>query len=379
METQAGRKKFCLEQVKSHKNNKKYQEVCLMTLKKHGLLMRGGMTLGLILLLMGGVLLGGCTREVEEAVAERTYTMLTPPDPNAIPLLLLDLYQEEMLGEGVKIEVKVAPAGDPAAMSAMIAGKEADFALFNALGGAKQFQNGARDLRMLGVHIWKGVYLLAREGSDSWESFDGVQGLAVPGVGTTPHVMAQKALGRYGAEPRFAGMGPGLALWTALGSDQNEIEIIAAAEPAVTMLLMRQEAENWPVKYQVFSDLAKELSPDTGEVPLGALFLIDQGLALEEVGSRDIEVIIKGIEAAIAFMNDPESMDQIKADLPGQWQNVFSQELPPQLFVTLIQSGRIGAEFKPAQEIKDSAMKFWRDKFKIELKDQAFFFKAGQQ
>ncbi len=264
-------------------------------------------------------------------------------------------------------------------MSAMIAGKEADFALFNALGGAKQFQNGARDLRMLGVHIWKGVYLLAREGSDSWESFDGVQGLAVPGVGTTPHVMAQKALGRYGAEPRFAGMGPGLALWTALGSDQNEIEIIAAAEPAVTMLLMRQEAENWPVKYQVFSDLAKELSPDTGEVPLGALFLIDQGLALEEVGSRNIEVIIKGIEAAIAFMNDPESMDQIKADLPGQWQNVFSQELPPQLFVNLIQSGRIGAEFKPAQEIKDSAMKFWQEKFKFELKDQAFFFKAGQQ
>ncbi|OPL08875.1 MAG: hypothetical protein AVO33_08135 [delta proteobacterium ML8_F1] len=350
-----------------------------MRLKKHGLLMRGGMTLGLLVLLMVGVFLAGCTQETEEVVADRTYTMLTPPDPNSIPLLLLELYQEEMLEEGVRIEVKVAPAGDPAAMSAMISAKEADFALFNALGGARQFQNGAEDLRMLGVHIWKGVYLLAREGSDSWADFDGVQGLAVPGVGTTPHIMAQKALVKYGAEPQFAGMGPGLALWTALGSEDNEIEIIAAAEPAVTMLLMRQQSEDWPVKYRVYSDLARELSPDTGEVPLGALFLIDRGLAQDEVGAGDIEVIVKGFEEAIGFMNDPANIDRIKADLPGQWQRIFSQELPPQMFVNLIQSGRIGAEFRQAGEIKESAMKFWLEEFNFELSDQTFFFEAGKQ
>ncbi|MFW5736537.1 MAG: hypothetical protein ACOCXB_04185, partial [Halanaerobium sp.] len=110
--------------------------------------------------------------------AESVLKVSTPPDPNSLPLLLLYANQDEWFEE-TKIEIKMSPSGDPGATRALIQSKKADLVLFSSFSGAKFFTEGEKDLRLLGTHVWKGVYLLAREDINTWEKIDGKRGLAI--------------------------------------------------------------------------------------------------------------------------------------------------------------------------------------------------------
>lgn len=303
--------------------------------------------------------------------AEVTFDVVTPPDPNAFPLLLLDAKQEEWLDD-VALNVSTAPAGDPGAMRALLHSKEADFALFNALGGAKNYENGLQDLRLLGVHIWKGVYILAREDVNDWGELDGEKALAVPGVGTTPEIMAQKSLAKHDVGLNFAGMGPGLSLWTALSKENSEIEAVAAPEPIVSMLMMRQEKEDWDHKFHVFADLSKELNESEGRIPLGGLILVDQQM-LQDDRKRDAsEKFEEAFAKAITYMSEKENEEEVTQILAKQWKDVFSQDLPQSLFVELLSSGRMEAQYKPAYDVKEEAIHFWDKYFEFKVADDYF-------
>jgi len=317
--------------------------------------------------------------EVEQPESKKEnvlFKVVTPPDPNSIPLLVLDAKQKEWM-DGVEIQTTVAPGGDPSAMRALLHSKEADFALFNALGGAKNYANGLTDLKLMGVHIWKGVYLLTRENVENWEELNGAKAIAVPGVGTPPQIMALKALGKHKVEMNFGGMGPGLALWTALSKEDSDILAVAAPEPIVSMLLIRQESEGWSNKFKIFADLAQEINPEAGRIPLGGLIMVDKAMLNDANKSEAAKTFIAGFEKSINYVNDPANHSEVSELLVAKWKEVFKQELPKKLFEALLSSGRIGAEYRPAYEVKDEVMDFWEKQFNFKASEE-FFYQKGE-
>ena len=167
----------------------------------------------LLLAVLLALPLAACGKESESATEEKapaatapasetdkkepvTLTVVTPPDPNSIPLLLLYAKQDEWLKGDVpvKLQVKLAPAGDPSAMKALIQNRDADFAFFNSLGGRKMYEEGQKHIRLVGLHVWRGVYILTPQDVKDWKELNGAKGVAVPGVKTPPHIIAQKAL-----------------------------------------------------------------------------------------------------------------------------------------------------------------------------------------
>lgn len=152
---------------------------------------------------------GSTGKEVRES-GPVVFRVSTPPDPNIVPLAVLRAKAEEWM-PGVDIELVTAPAGDPGAMRAMIQKKSVDFALFNSIGGSKFYSAGLDNLRIMGVHVWKGVYLLARDDVREIGELRGKTLASVPAVQTPPHQFAMKALKMHGVEAEFVPRGSGLS------------------------------------------------------------------------------------------------------------------------------------------------------------------------
>ncbi|MFW6283311.1 MAG: hypothetical protein ACOC1P_04640 [Minisyncoccales bacterium] len=300
--------------------------------------------------------------------AESVLKVSTPPDPNSLPLLLLYANQDEWLEE-TKIEIQMSPSGDPGATRALIHSKKADLVLFSSFSGAKFFTEGEKDLRLLGTHVWKGVYLLAREDINAWEKIDGKRGLAIPGNNTPPHILAKKSLLKHDAKVDFSGMGGGAALWTALSKENSQVQAVALPEPMVSRILLKQKEENWPVKYKIFADPQKELNPETGKLPLGSLFLTDDSLA--ETKKEEINDFIKGFNKAIKQINTSNPEKTVEFLVPT-WKEVFNQKLPPQLFKTVLDSDRLELDFKPAPQIRETNKSFWKKYFDLKVSNKFF-------
>ena len=79
------------------------------------------------------ILTVGATLLASSLVAEN-FKVLTPPDPNSIPLMVLEAKQKEFLGTDT-IKITKAPSGDISAMKAMMNDKKVDVALFNFIAG----------------------------------------------------------------------------------------------------------------------------------------------------------------------------------------------------------------------------------------------------
>ena len=303
-------------------------------------------------------------------ISEKVITVATPPDPNSIPLLVLKAHEKDWLkkdGYNLKIKIKLAPGGDPSAMKAMLHSKQVDLALFNNIGAAKFYSQGEKHLKLLGVHVWKGVYILTQEKIKKWGELNNSKGLAVPAIKTPPHLWSMRVLKKHNVKNvQFVGAGMGQALFAVLSNPKKSPSLVVAPEPAVNMILLKQKKDNWKVRYKIFADVADELNPDKG-VALGATILVNN-----ELEKKDIDIFIEGFERAITEVNNKDKLGENSRILAKEWKEVFNQELSPEFFETLLKSGRLGLDFRKSSEIKDELLKTYGE-FNIEVDDNFFF------
>lgn len=303
-------------------------------------------------------------------IPEKVITVATPPDPNSIPLLVLKAHERDWLkkdGYNLKIKIKLTPGGDPSAMKAMLHSRQTDLALFNNIGAAKFYSQGEKHLKLLGVHVWRGVYILTQEKINNWEELNNSKGLAVPAIKTPPHIWSMRVLKKHNVgNVQFVGTGMGQALFAILSNPEKSPSLVVAPEPAVNMILSRQKKDNWEVKYKVFADIAGELNPDKG-IPLGATILVNS-----KIEKKVIDNFIEGFEKAIAEVNNRDKFEENSQILAREWKEVFNQEISPGFFKKLLESGRVGLDFRKSSEIKDELLKTYKG-FNIEV-DNNFFF-----
>jgi hypothetical protein len=309
-------------------------------------------------------------------VKEIVLRVATPPDPNSLPLLLLKHYERTWLNSSdlrVTIDVMQAPGGDPSAMRALIHGRKADVVLFNFLGAAKFYSLGEKHIRICGVHVWRGVYILTWSNISDWGQLNGAKGIAVPGINTPPHIWAVMVLKKHNVTVKFTGMGPGSALFSLLSDPERAPKIVVAPEPLASLILLKEKAENWPIKYKVFADTAKEINPKG--VPLGAVNLINPDLLNDPAKRKAVELFIKGIERAINCLNNPPTCNataqELSKILAQEFYKTFGMKVPPKLFEIIISQHRIGYDYRPSLEVKNVLL-LWLQKFKINVDDKVF-------
>jgi ABC-type nitrate/sulfonate/bicarbonate transport system substrate-binding protein len=333
------------------------------------------MFMTVLLLVVPVIFMSGCKDNGDKG-AEKTglngtvITVSTPPDPNFIPIAVLEAKAKEWM-PGVTVKVVTAPAGDPSAMRAMIQKKAVDFALFNILGGTKFFNGGLKDIRLVGTHVWKGVYLVTQEQITDVKELQNETLLALPSIKTPPHVVTAKALKKLGVKAEFVPSGSGPSLIAQLARPEKAPKGFVAPEPFVSIVLAKQKRGNWPVKYKVLMDPQKVLNPTTGEIPLGSLWLINPEFPKK---NKDAAAsFIKGFERAVLYCNDKANLDEVSAIVAASMSRIYGQAAGTRVYRNMISSGRLGLDFRSSEKIKDLVTKDLKALYNVDVKKEIFY------
>jgi ABC-type nitrate/sulfonate/bicarbonate transport system substrate-binding protein len=337
-----------------------------------------------LLILMGssGIFAGGSqenavSHDSEPAVSSRDVTedhgpvkitVSTPPDPNIIPLAVLR-QKAQAWDLGFEVVIQNAPAGDPGAMRAMIHDRRVDFALFNALGGTKFYNAGLDNLRLVGTHVWRGVYLLARDSVAERADLDGATVLAVPGVQNPPHVLSMRALAREGIRPEFVPGGSGPALMALLSQPDRAPMGFVAPEPMVSIILGRQESDDWSVRYRVFVDPQEMLSP-TGEIPLGSLWLVNPDILTDHPDAA--REFVAAFDRATDYVNNPANHEEVARMVAEALTEIYSQSAGASVYRAMLESGRLGMDYRSAGDIRDFVTTNLMDLYDVEARPEMF-------
>lgn len=286
-----------------------------------------------------------------------------PPDPNALPVFVLMEKQEAFLPDD-RLLLVANPSGDPSAMRAMIQARRMDFALFNLVGGTRFIQGGLEGLHLVGPWVWRGIYLLTPESTAGLEALDGQTVLVSPGVSTPPHIVTQKALQRAKVEAKFVTGGSGAVLLNQLANPERAPAAMAAAEPQVSLILHRQQAEGWPLRWKVALDPAEALG---GSVPLGALWQVH-----EAVDPAMRARLVEGLRRAAAWVQDPQNHAEAARIGARGYQETFRLPIPEAALRDMLASKRVDWRLEQDAATRETVTHYLADVFGLRAPDALF-------
>lgn len=305
-----------------------------------------------------GVIVGGSPVYAEKV------TITLPPDPNALPVFVLKAKQAEFLPQD-EIVIVQAPGGDPSAMRAMIQGKKMDFAFFNTVGGANFVRNGMKQLKLVGPWVFKGVYLLTPLESKDLSALNGGKALIAPALSTPPHIIVRKALMNKGIQPKFLAGGSGAALFSQIFDKSKAPAGVAAAEPLISMILVKQKTDKWPQQWHIALDPTEALKG--GYIPLGALWQVHAGVS-EGVRKRFMEALDK----AAAYTVDPSHRSEVAAIGSKGFIESFKNPVPREVFESLLENRRIMWKLDRGEQAQKLVLDYLKDVFNINVASSMF-------
>jgi len=297
------------------------------------------------------LILGARTANADEI------TLSMPPDPNALPVFVLQEKMSEWM-PGDSLRLVANPAGDPSAMRAMMQRKVMDFALFNLVGGIRFIKGGMNDLGLVSPWVWRGIYVLrpAGEAGSAWP--DQPKVLVAPGLSTPPHVVTQQAFARLGVQANFLSGGSGAVLMSQLAAVERAPDAVAAPEPLISTILTVQEREQWPQRWEVGLDPTVVLG---GDIPLGALWQTHAGVDTE-VRAR----LVRGLQQAAAWSQDPMHRDEAARIAAKGFQELFRQPIPEAALQAMLANGRVRWRMEPGVETNRRVATYLKEVFGID-------------
>lgn len=259
-----------------------------------------------------------------------------PPDPNAVPVFILEQRQDEFLPDA-ELELVPNPAGDPSAMRAMVQDGRTDFAFFNLVGGVRFVEGGLDQLELVAPWVWQGIYLLTPEDGAGAKATDGNQVLVAPGLSTPPHVVTERALTEHGITPDFASSGAGMALLAQARNPRRAPEGVAAPEPLVSLILHQQAADDWEQQWAIELDPAQALEQQLDvRIPLGAIWAVR-----DQVDDEQRQALMQGIEAVTDWLADPGNHEQAARIAAERFDTFFDMPIPEAALLRMLRSERV--------------------------------------
>jgi hypothetical protein len=147
-------------------------------------------------------------------------------------------------------------------------------------------------------------------------------------------------------------MVPNQDFW-ALISDAEEAPLaIAAPEPMASFILGRQEAEDWDVRYSRFINPQQVLSPETAEVPLTGVWVVNTDMPMDDPDS--LQTFMQGMIKTANYMSDPDTFKEAAGILSEGFDEMFDVQAKPAIFEDLLESGRVVVDFRAAPTLQGS-------------------------
>jgi len=255
-----------------------------------------------------------------------------PPDPNALPVFVLEAKRDKFLPQDDLILVS-NPAGDPSGMRALIQGRRVDFTLFNLVSGVRFVQGGLSDMSLVTPWVWRGIYLLQPVGAGPIETLDAERVLVAPGTSTPPHVVTEKALASLGIRPDFVTGGAGAVLMEQLRNPERAPNAVAAPEPLVSLILDRQDAQHWEQRWEIRLDPAQQLGET---IPLGALWQ-----AHPDVESATRDRLVAALGEVADWLKDPDNHAEAAAIGAARYREFFRMPVPEGTFREMLRTERV--------------------------------------
>ncbi|MBW2187955.1 MAG: hypothetical protein JRG71_16790, partial [Deltaproteobacteria bacterium] len=288
-------------------------------------------------------------------VAAQTIKVISPPDPNAVVLLVLEAKQEQFLPHGTTVEIVAAPAGGPQAMKKIITEKQVDIGLFNFMSGGEFYSQGITNLRLAGVHVWGGIAILSKNtiAANDWAAMatTTAAAIAIPALDTPAHRFALQAATQRNIDistMTTMGLSPAAAI-KKITQPHNGVDFIFLPEPWLSIFLQQQQ--NGEQHYHLFADTAKALSPKG--VPLGALWIID-GENCEQYDD-----FIYAFEQAIDYIYNPVHAAEVANILQRGFKQHFAIDVPETTFSAMINRQILKLNFREATQVAPLLTKLW--------------------
>lgn len=305
------------------------------------------LTLFLLVVFIGMVFsLAGC-KVIEEAPPEEKVVLrfTSPPDPNLIPASVL-LEQKPLAGEGIELEF--IPSQGASDIMVHLQRGDVDIALYSTPGGAKMYATGITNIRLVGVHVWKSIYVVAEKDVSDWEDLKG-KDVYIDFQGGPPDIIARASMKAEGYDPdkdfniKYL---PGSEIKMLILSGQADAAVFP--EPHISQLVLKSEG-----RLHMAIDCQEGFVtsiPDWErgeEIPLGALWIVAPNI---EDKKEAVEKFIDAFDKANVYvMNHPKEAGNFTSKCFKQY---FGSEFPAKAVEDSITSGRLELDFRGVEDVK---------------------------
>jgi len=283
-----------------------------------------------------------------------TLRVTSPPCADIIPAsVLLEIYGRELEENGIYIEF--IPSKGPWDMIAHLQRGDVDVALYSLAGGARLYAKGLKELKLVGVFVWKYLYVVGKEDINGWEGLRG-KTILIPCRGGCPDMAFRICAKEAGYNPdkdfkiEYLPCAQIMQLLLA-----GKADAAALPEPHATLLILKSEG-----KIKIILDLQEEFirtHPDWTEegYPGGSLWVVASNVKGK---GKAVELFISTFKRAVEYTNKHPSE---AGNITGKYlEKYFGRKFPAKAVTESLKSGRLYIEFKEAKSLNATIVKFLR-------------------
>ena len=289
----------------------------------------------------------------------------SPPDPNMIPAFML-MEQGGLDRKGIKLEY--VPSKGAEDMTAHLQRGDVDLALFSVPGGARLYAKGFKEIRLIGVHVWKAVYVVAGKDIKGWEDLKGKR-ILIAFRGGPPDIIARTCMKAAGYDPDkdfSIEYLPATQIKMLLLAGEADAAVFP--EPHVSMLIIKSKG-----KLKAAIDLQKEFAqafPDwkKEELLLGGLWAIASNAKGKEKAIQSFISAFK--EANVYAEENPDKAGEITAKY---FKEYFGGNFPAGAVTAALKSGRLHLEFREVKDFRPLVAPYLKD-LKFPIPDEKIYY-----
>ncbi len=300
-----------------------------------------------------------------------TLRITAPPCADMIPAsVLFEIYEKELEENGIKLEF--IPSKGPSDMLALLQRGDVDIALYSFDGGVRLYTKGFRDLKIVGIFVWKYLYVVGRENISGWEGLKG-KSVLISCRGGCPDIAFRtcaKGVG-YNCTKDFKIMYlpfPQIKQLLLAGSADAAV----TPEPQATSLILESGG-----KLKIILDLQKEFTRThtnwTGEkYPGGSLWVVASNVKGKE---KAVKLFISVFKKAIEYVNKhPDETGDIAEKYLEKY---FGLKLSAGAISESLKTGRLYLEFREAESVKPMLIEFLKI-MNYPVPDKEIYYEAAE-
>jgi len=277
----------------------------------------------------------------------------SPPDPNMIPAFIL-LEKGKLYRKG--IELRYIPSRGAEDMMAHLQRGDVDLALFSLSGGARLYSKGFKEIRLVGIHVWKALYVVAGIDVNGWEELKGKH-ILIAFRGGHPDIIARSCIMAAGYNPDRDFKIEYLPV------EQIKMMMLSGSadaavfpEPHVSMLITKSK-ENLKAAIDLQEEFAHSFPNwKSNNLLLGGLWAIASKVRGKE---RAIKSFVTAFKEANEYAE--KNPDEAGSITSVYFMKYFGGNFPTEAVSAALKSGRLHLEFEGLKSIKPMIVPYLQD------------------